>query len=187
MHSSSVLLILGEIDYVRVLNRALPKDIRVTGWSPVPVDFSARLFSFSRMQFLLVIVCIKSFHLKQQMFHDIWIVCLLAFSLQYCRFSCLTREYKYFFWRGDLNVSVNIFYLYLAGAMSLHFEFSCSISSKHTNNSSSFLGFCTVIDNGVCRKEIYRGAWFQKLLQDGCFECSQLQAAHFIFWTFTLQ
>ncbi|KAK4742208.1 hypothetical protein SAY87_000209 [Trapa incisa] len=52
----------GEIDYVRLLNRALPYDIRVTGWSPVPVDFSAR-------------------------------------------FSCLAREYKYFFWRGYLNIS----------------------------------------------------------------------------------
>lgn len=32
----------GEYDYVRVLNRALPDDIRVTGWSPVPIDFHAR-------------------------------------------------------------------------------------------------------------------------------------------------
>ncbi|KAK9216409.1 hypothetical protein WN944_008418 [Citrus x changshan-huyou] len=30
-----------EIDYVRVLNRVLPKDIRVIGWSPAPTDFSA--------------------------------------------------------------------------------------------------------------------------------------------------
>ncbi|XP_048424761.1 tRNA pseudouridine(38/39) synthase isoform X4 [Pyrus x bretschneideri] len=32
----------GEIDYVRVLNRALPEDIRVFGWCPVPLDFNAR-------------------------------------------------------------------------------------------------------------------------------------------------
>lgn len=32
----------GELDYVRILNRVLPKDIRVMGWCPVPVDFSAR-------------------------------------------------------------------------------------------------------------------------------------------------
>ncbi|KAE8100348.1 hypothetical protein FH972_018255 [Carpinus fangiana] len=51
----------GEIDYVRVLNRALPNDIRVLGWCPVPVGFSAR-------------------------------------------FSCLSREYKYFFWRDNLNL-----------------------------------------------------------------------------------
>ncbi|KAK4601605.1 hypothetical protein RGQ29_010963 [Quercus rubra] len=51
----------GEIDYVRVLNRALPNDIRVLGWCPVPVGFSAR-------------------------------------------FSCLSREYKYFFWRENLNL-----------------------------------------------------------------------------------
>ncbi|XAR48623.1 tRNA pseudouridine(38/39) synthase [Bertholletia excelsa] len=52
----------GEIDYVRILNRVLPKDIRVMGWCPAPVDFSAR-------------------------------------------FSCLSREYKYFFWRGNLNLA----------------------------------------------------------------------------------
>ncbi|KAJ4850522.1 hypothetical protein Tsubulata_029818 [Turnera subulata] len=51
----------GEIDYVRVLNRVLPKDIRIMGWSPVPTDFSAR-------------------------------------------FSCLSREYKYFFWSDNLNI-----------------------------------------------------------------------------------
>ncbi|XP_018468381.1 uncharacterized protein LOC108840052 isoform X2 [Raphanus sativus] len=51
-----------EYDYVRVLNRALPDDIRVLGWSPAPLDFHAR-------------------------------------------FSCSAREYKYFFWRQDLNLS----------------------------------------------------------------------------------
>ncbi|GAV70885.1 PseudoU_synth_1 domain-containing protein [Cephalotus follicularis] len=51
----------GEIDYVRVLNRALPKDIRVIGWCPVPLGFHAR-------------------------------------------FSCLSRQYKYFFWRENLNL-----------------------------------------------------------------------------------
>ncbi|CAH8362451.1 unnamed protein product [Eruca vesicaria subsp. sativa] len=51
-----------EYDYVRVLNRALPDDIRVLGWSPVPLDFHAR-------------------------------------------FSCSAREYKYFFWRQNLNLS----------------------------------------------------------------------------------
>ncbi|XP_047306626.1 tRNA pseudouridine(38/39) synthase [Impatiens glandulifera] len=51
----------GELDYVRILNKELPKDIRVMGWCPVPVDFSSR-------------------------------------------FSCLSREYKYFFWRENLNI-----------------------------------------------------------------------------------
>ncbi|XP_021596339.1 tRNA pseudouridine(38/39) synthase isoform X2 [Manihot esculenta] len=51
----------GEIDYVGVLNRVLPNDIRIVGWSPVPNDFSAR-------------------------------------------FSCLSREYKYFFWVDKLNL-----------------------------------------------------------------------------------
>lgn len=32
----------GEIDYVRVLNRVLPNDIRILGWCPAPVDFHAR-------------------------------------------------------------------------------------------------------------------------------------------------
>ena len=32
----------GEIDYVRVMNRVLPNDIRVLGWCTVPVGFSAR-------------------------------------------------------------------------------------------------------------------------------------------------
>ncbi|XP_021737671.1 tRNA pseudouridine(38/39) synthase-like isoform X1 [Chenopodium quinoa] len=52
----------GEIDYVRILNKVLPKDIRITGWSPAPVDFHAR-------------------------------------------FGCLSREYKYFFWSENLNIS----------------------------------------------------------------------------------
>ncbi|KAK2980500.1 hypothetical protein RJ640_022502, partial [Escallonia rubra] len=51
----------GELDYVRMLNRVLPYDIRVMGWCPAPVDLSAR-------------------------------------------FSCLSREYKYFFWKENLNV-----------------------------------------------------------------------------------
>ncbi|KAJ4952413.1 hypothetical protein NE237_029245 [Protea cynaroides] len=50
-----------EIDYVRVLNRALPKDIRVIGWCPAPIDLHAR-------------------------------------------FSCLSREYKYLFWRENLDI-----------------------------------------------------------------------------------
>uniref|UniRef100_A0A6V7QQN5 Pseudouridine synthase I TruA alpha/beta domain-containing protein n=1 Tax=Ananas comosus var. bracteatus TaxID=296719 RepID=A0A6V7QQN5_ANACO len=50
-----------EIDYVRVLNRVLPKDIRVIGWCPVPADFHAR-------------------------------------------FGCLSREYRYFFWKRNLDI-----------------------------------------------------------------------------------
>ncbi|XP_027090772.1 uncharacterized protein [Coffea arabica] len=51
----------GEMDYVGIINKVLPKDIQVMGWSPAPVDFSAR-------------------------------------------FSCLSRQYKYFFWRDNLNI-----------------------------------------------------------------------------------
>ncbi|KAK6792358.1 hypothetical protein RDI58_011439 [Solanum bulbocastanum] len=38
-----------EIDYVRVLNRVLPNDIRIMGWSPIPVGFSARFSCLSRV------------------------------------------------------------------------------------------------------------------------------------------
>lgn len=31
-----------ELDYPALLNRALPPDIRVLGWAPVPPDFNAR-------------------------------------------------------------------------------------------------------------------------------------------------
>lgn len=31
-----------ELDYAGTLNRALPPDIRVLGWAPVPEGFSAR-------------------------------------------------------------------------------------------------------------------------------------------------
>ncbi|XP_024318618.1 tRNA pseudouridine(38/39) synthase-like isoform X4 [Brachypodium distachyon] len=34
----------SEIDYVKVLNRMLPRDIRVIGWCPVAADFLARSF-----------------------------------------------------------------------------------------------------------------------------------------------
>ncbi|KAL6209383.1 hypothetical protein ACLB2K_020325 [Fragaria x ananassa] len=43
----------GEIDYVRVLNRALPDDIRVFGWCPVPLGFSARFSCLSREYYYL--------------------------------------------------------------------------------------------------------------------------------------
>ncbi|URD85826.1 tRNA pseudouridine synthase [Musa troglodytarum] len=36
---TTTLEVRGEIDYVRVLNRVLPGDIRVIGWCPVPTDF----------------------------------------------------------------------------------------------------------------------------------------------------
>eukprot|EP00850_Spirogloea_muscicola_P016431 SM000133S26797 [mRNA] locus=s133:85450:89880:+ [translate_table: standard] len=52
----------GEIDYVKVLNAALPQDIRVLGWCPVPRYFSAR-------------------------------------------FSCLSREYSYFFYGISLDIA----------------------------------------------------------------------------------
>jgi tRNA pseudouridine38/39 synthase len=32
----------NELDYVLLLNKVLPDDIRVLGWSDVPGDFSAR-------------------------------------------------------------------------------------------------------------------------------------------------
>jgi tRNA U38,U39,U40 pseudouridine synthase TruA len=38
----------GEMDYVRVLNRVLPADIRVISWAPVPPEWSARFAASSR-------------------------------------------------------------------------------------------------------------------------------------------
>jgi len=32
----------AEMDYPLILNRALPNDIRVLGWTDVPTEFSAR-------------------------------------------------------------------------------------------------------------------------------------------------
>eukprot|EP00730_Choanoeca_flexa_P003134 TRINITY_DN11300_c0_g1_i3.p1 TRINITY_DN11300_c0_g1~~TRINITY_DN11300_c0_g1_i3.p1 ORF type:complete len:467 (+),score=46.82 TRINITY_DN11300_c0_g1_i3:1324-2724(+) len=40
---------LTEIPYVQILNRILPEDIRVLGWSPAPADFSARFSCKGRM------------------------------------------------------------------------------------------------------------------------------------------
>eukprot|EP00887_Chlorella_sp_A99_P008017 scaffold12.g8017.t1 len=56
-----------EIDYPSVLNTALPKDIRVTGWADVPPEFSARRAACARGRLALAR----------------W-------------FSALHREYKYF-------------------------------------------------------------------------------------------
>ena len=42
-----------EIDYVKVLNRILPQDIRVLGWCPVPADFHARLAQIICFCFIL--------------------------------------------------------------------------------------------------------------------------------------
>ena len=35
-----------EIDYAVTINRALPSDIRILGWAPIPADFSARWLQF---------------------------------------------------------------------------------------------------------------------------------------------
>ena len=37
-----------ELDYPALLNRALPGDIRVLGWAPVPAGFSARFSTLHR-------------------------------------------------------------------------------------------------------------------------------------------
>ncbi|XP_050531593.1 tRNA pseudouridine(38/39) synthase isoform X2 [Daktulosphaira vitifoliae] len=53
----------NELNYCKILNRLLPKNIRVIAWSPVPEDFSAR-------------------------------------------FDCISRTYKYWFPRGNLDVDL---------------------------------------------------------------------------------
>lgn len=42
----------SEIDYVKVLNKVLPKDIRVLGWCPVSTDFHARFLQSFVIYFL---------------------------------------------------------------------------------------------------------------------------------------
>ena len=54
-----------EMDYPTLINRLLPDDIQILGWSPVPFEFSAR-------------------------------------------FHCEYREYKYYFYRDNLNVNAMI-------------------------------------------------------------------------------
>ncbi|CAM6126833.1 unnamed protein product [Calypogeia fissa] len=79
-----------EIDYVGVLNRVLPEDIRVLGWCPVPRDFSAR-------------------------------------------FSCLYREYKYFF----INTNLDIEAMKIAGAKFLgdhDFRNFCKMDAANVHN-----------------------------------------------------
>ena len=52
----------GEIDYVRVLNRVLPNDIRVLGWCPVPIGFSARfVYLFKNFPWFSLWICIINF------------------------------------------------------------------------------------------------------------------------------
>lgn len=63
-----------EYDYVRVLNRALPDDIRVIGWSPAPTDFHARyecyLFCIS-----FVLVCtIRALKTAEYFVNYYWMV-----------------------------------------------------------------------------------------------------------------
>lgn len=60
----------NELPYCKMLNRLLPKHIRVVAWSPVTEGFSAR-------------------------------------------FDCGSRTYKYWFPRGELDVDVCIFIIFL--------------------------------------------------------------------------
>ncbi|XP_074280341.1 uncharacterized protein LOC141605463 isoform X2 [Silene latifolia] len=79
-----------ELDYVRILNRVLPRDIRIISWCPVPADFHAR-------------------------------------------FSCLSREYKYFFWEENLNISA----MQSAGKKFLgehDFRNFCKMDAVHVHN-----------------------------------------------------
>lgn len=43
----------GEIDYVGMINKVLPKDIQVMGWSPAPVNFSSRQWRLLGRNFLV--------------------------------------------------------------------------------------------------------------------------------------
>jgi hypothetical protein len=122
-----------EIDYVKVLNRILPRDIRVLGWCPVPADFHARLamlyvfvlfFLLARINALFckqayMIYLLTSVNSKEikcsivlwsdyyvQLYDDVTLSCFFSLPLLFCRFTCLSREYKYLFWKGDLDILV---------------------------------------------------------------------------------
>ncbi|KAF6175603.1 hypothetical protein GIB67_022605 [Kingdonia uniflora] len=108
-----------EIDYVRVLNGVLPKDIRVISWCPAPVKFHASSCTGTEMLTVpLVITAMET---------PIW--CLIRapypplllssepFQLSMVTresggshlhliswFSCLSREYKYLFWKENLDI-----------------------------------------------------------------------------------
>jgi len=72
-----------EIDYVKVLNRILPRDIRVLGWCPVPEDFHARLAMFH------VLYC--SFFLQGWMYYfankHIWLYLLTSVNSKEIKYS----------------------------------------------------------------------------------------------------
>lgn len=54
-----------EINYANILNKVLPKEIRVLGWAPVASNFSAR-------------------------------------------YDCISRTYKYYFPRADLDLQASV-------------------------------------------------------------------------------
>jgi len=62
----SVTAVEDELDYVGILNRALPEDIRVFGWCPVPPGFSARYCSLTEEILQEYNFYLK--HLKNSMF-----------------------------------------------------------------------------------------------------------------------
>lgn len=148
----------GEIDYVKILNRVLPNDIRVMGWSPAPTDFSARYLischllpiTFADRIFMAFLNEEKKFQFEQEVNrtqHDI-----------NCRFSCLSREYKYFFWRENLDIMVCMS-LFMIQLMRAFYLFTTDILYE-----SEYIFSTYQTGNGNFRKEIYRGTRFQKFL-----------------------
>jgi len=127
-----------EIDYVKVLNRILPRDIRVLGWCPVPAGFDARLAMFhvlycsfflqgwmyyfaNKHIWLYLLTSVNSKEIKCSIFFVIRLLCVQLYGgvtlwlliatwffspTAICRFTCLSREYKYLFWKGDLDILV---------------------------------------------------------------------------------
>ncbi|KAK4387790.1 tRNA pseudouridine(38/39) synthase [Sesamum angolense] len=149
----------GEIDYVKILNRVLPEDIRIIGWSPAPTDFSASSVKrkgtlasvlikyrlnmtsignnlweknyYTRVPIgeigmfnpsILVPVGPNRAAMVGQYFRFAWtrwcydirflqtrvmsgiLLAVSVDTLALRGFSCLSREYKYFFWRKNLNI-----------------------------------------------------------------------------------
>lgn len=78
MYFSALSCLEGEYDYVRVLNRALPDDIRVLGWSPVPIDFHARSVRYLLL-FPSILVCTKPALQTPEYFVNCYGACLPFF------------------------------------------------------------------------------------------------------------
>lgn len=92
----------GEIDYVKILNRVLPNDIRVMGWSPAPTDFSARYLischllpiTFADRIFMAFLNEEKKFQFEQEV-NPTWYKLQVQLFEQGIQILLLERKFRY--------------------------------------------------------------------------------------------